>query len=76
MLLEMGLPSPTFSFPTMGGRVVIAQFVLSDTPTYMMQGYILPTRILNNLDKVNCNFVWGSTEEKKKNAYGLLGKNY
>ena len=27
---------------------------------------MLPTRVLNNLDKVNRNFVWGSTEEHKK----------
>ena len=27
---------------------------------------MLPTRILNNLDKVNKNFVWGSTKDHKK----------
>ena len=31
-----------------------------------MQGCLLPTRILNNLDKVSRNFVWGSTEDHKK----------
>ena len=54
------------SLLSMAGRVVIAQSVLSAIPAYVMQGCILPTQILNNLDKVNRNFVWGSMEEKKK----------
>ena len=50
----------------MAARVVIAQLVLSAIPAYVMQGCKLPTHILNNLDKISRNFVWGSTEEHKK----------
>ena len=42
---------------SMAGRVVIAQLVLSAIPAYVMQGCMLPTQILNNLDKVSRNFV-------------------
>lgn len=41
----------------MVGRVVMAKTILSAIPAYVMQGCILPTRVLNNLDKVNRNFV-------------------
>ena len=50
----------------MAGRAVIAQSVLSAILAYVMQGCMLPTRILNNLDKVSKNIVWGSTEDHKK----------
>ena len=50
----------------MVGRVVMAQIVLSVILAYVMQGCILPARVLNNLDKFNRNFVWGLTDEKKK----------
>ena len=51
---------------SMAGRVVIAQSILSAIPAYVMKGCMLPTQILNNLDKVSRNFVWGSTEDHKK----------
>ena len=58
----------------MASRVVIAQSVLSAIPTYVMQGCMFLTRILNNLDKVSRNFVWGSTEDHKKLHMVCLGK--
>lgn len=54
------------SLLSMAGRVVMAQIVLSVILAYVMQGCILPARVLNNLDKFNQNFVWGLTDEKKK----------
>ena len=50
----------------MAARVVIAQLVLSAIPAYVMQGCKLPTHILNNLDKISRNFVWGSMEDHRK----------
>lgn len=44
----------------------MALIVLSVILAYVMQGCILPARVLNNLDKFNQNFVWGLTDEKKK----------
>lgn len=46
--------------------VVLSQAVIFATPVYVMQGCILPQRVLNNIDKINQNFVWGSTNEVKK----------
>ena len=54
------------SLLSMVGRVVMALIVLSVILAYVMQGCILPARVLNNLDKFNQNFVWGLTDEKKK----------
>ena len=40
--------------------------VISAIPSYVMQGCMLPSRVLNNLDKINRNFLWGSTDSAKK----------
>ena len=31
-----------------------------------MQGCMLPSKVLNSLDKINRNFLWGSTDLAKK----------
>ena len=51
---------------SMAGRLVLATSVTSAIPSYVIQGALLPSRIHNALDKVNRNFIWGSTNEKKK----------
>ena len=51
---------------SMAGRLVLATSVTSAIPSYVMQGALLPSRIHNALDKVNRNFIQGSTNEKKK----------
>ena len=51
---------------SMVGRLTLTKAVLSAIPSYTMQGCILSSRILANLDKVRRNFLWGSTDEKKK----------
>uniref|UniRef100_A0A2N9IBY2 Reverse transcriptase domain-containing protein n=1 Tax=Fagus sylvatica TaxID=28930 RepID=A0A2N9IBY2_FAGSY len=48
------------------GRVVLIQSVTSAIPSYYMQNVALPSRVCLDLDKLNRNFLWGSTEEKKK----------
>ena len=48
------------------GRVVLSQAVISATQAYVMQGCILPQRVLSSIDKINRNFVWGSTNEVKR----------
>jgi len=50
----------------MASRLTLTKAVLSAIPSYTMQGCILPSRIHANLDKVCRNFLWGSTDEKKK----------
>lgn len=51
---------------SMAGQVVLSQAVISTTPAYVIQGCILPQRVLNSIDKINWNFVWGSINEVKK----------
>ena len=40
--------------------------MLTAIPTYVMQNTLLPSRILESLDRVTRNFVWGSTPDKRK----------
>ena len=48
------------------GRKVLVQASISSIPSYVMQSALLPTRILDNLDKTSQNFLWGSSEAKRK----------
>uniref|UniRef100_A0A2N9HM73 RNase H type-1 domain-containing protein n=1 Tax=Fagus sylvatica TaxID=28930 RepID=A0A2N9HM73_FAGSY len=48
------------------GRVVLIQSVTSSLPAYYMQNTALPSSICNDLDRLNRNFLWGSTSESKK----------
>ena len=51
---------------SMAGRLTLTKAVLSTIPSYTIQGCLLPSRILTNLDKECKNFLWGSTDKKKK----------
>uniref|UniRef100_A0A2N9FE83 CCHC-type domain-containing protein n=1 Tax=Fagus sylvatica TaxID=28930 RepID=A0A2N9FE83_FAGSY len=48
------------------GRLVLIQAVTSAVPAYYMQSTALPSSICTTLDRINRNFLWGSSEEKKK----------
>jgi hypothetical protein len=48
------------------GRVILIQFVTSSLPAYYMQNTALPSSICNELDRLNRNFLWGSSNERKK----------
>ena len=45
---------------------VLIQALLSSIPSYVMQSTLLPTRILDKLDRTNRNFLWGSNDTKRK----------
>ncbi|KAK0586532.1 hypothetical protein LWI29_008529 [Acer saccharum] len=47
------------------GRCTLIKAVSSAIPVYAMQSIKLPSEISKNLDKINRNFLWGSTPEKK-----------
>ena len=40
--------------------------VMSTIPNYVMQGEALPMHLCEKLDKINRDFLWGSTRYKKK----------
>lgn len=51
---------------SMAGRTTLIQASLLTIPTYTMQCAYLPSKVLDNIDKINRNFLWGSTETSKK----------
>ena len=51
---------------SMAGRVILSQSVISAIPSYVMQGCVLPARVLNHLDRTNRDFLWGASESGKK----------
>ena len=48
------------------GRAVLIQVSTSTIPNYIMQCTALPKKLLDNIDRVNRNFLWGLTNEAKK----------
>lgn len=54
---------------SLAGRIILTKSVTSIIPNYMMQCVALPPKI----DKLNRNFIWGSSENKKK--IHLIGCN-
>lgn len=55
------------------GRIVLTQSVTSTIPSYVMQYTALPLKILQGIDKLNRNFIWGTSETRKK--VHLIGWN-
>ena len=58
-----GWKARTFS---MVGQCILINSITSAIPTHVMQCCLLPTTISKELDKLNQNFLWGDTIEKKK----------
>jgi hypothetical protein len=48
------------------GRVVLIQSVTSSIPAYYMQNVALSIRICSKLDKLNRDFLWGSSSDRKR----------
>ena len=48
------------------GKAVLVQASFSTIPAYFIQCNALPNKILDNINKVNRNFLWGSLEVDKK----------
>ncbi|KAL6194708.1 hypothetical protein ACLB2K_035785 [Fragaria x ananassa] len=51
---------------SMAGRHTLIQSVTAGFLVYTMQSVKLPMSICNTLDRLNRNFLWGHTKEKKK----------
>ena len=51
---------------SLAGRAVLVQSSTETIPSYAMQCSYLPDRILQGVDRVNRNFIWGSTNTVKK----------
>ena len=48
------------------GRAVLIQASSAAIPAYVMQCTHIPNKILEGVDRVNRNFLWGSSESSKK----------
>lgn len=51
---------------SMFGRITLIQDVTSPILVYAMQMIKLPASVCEELDKLNRNFLWGDTDQKKK----------
>ena len=48
------------------GCQVLIQASISSISSYIMQSVLLPSRILDKLDKISWNFLWGSSDSRRK----------
>ena len=51
---------------SMVGRMVLVQASSSAIPSYVMHYTFLPNKILDGIDRVNRNFLWGSNDHARK----------
>ena len=51
---------------SVAGWLVLIQASLAVIPSYVMQCAYLPGKILDGVDRVNRNFLWGSSNSTKK----------
>ncbi|OIT30140.1 putative ribonuclease h protein, partial [Nicotiana attenuata] len=50
----------------MASRTVLIKATLSSIPSHVMQFIAIPTKITNQINRIQRNFLWGTTQEKKK----------
>ncbi|XP_017613545.1 uncharacterized protein LOC108458650 [Gossypium arboreum] len=53
---------------SIAGRIILAQSVLMTIPSYFMQSMMIPRGICNEIESLVKQFIWGSSEQKKKMA--------
>lgn len=53
-------------FLSFAGRTVLVKSVMSAIPNYVMPGEVLLIHLCEKLDKINRDFIWGPTREKRK----------
>ena len=51
---------------SLAGRTVLIQASTSTIPAYVMQCTALPKKLLDDIDRVNRNFLWGSSDSSKR----------
>ncbi|KAK9986163.1 hypothetical protein SO802_031114 [Lithocarpus litseifolius] len=60
------LSSWNAKFLFFAGRTILVKFVMAAIPNYVMQGAALSAHLCDKLDKINKDFLWGSSSEKRK----------
>lgn len=56
-------------------RTLLTQTTLGAGPIYVMQSMALLAKILNRLESINCQFIWGEGGGDQEDAYCKLAKN-
>ena len=51
---------------SLASKFVLTQSVISTIPNYCMQCVALPPKILQNVDRISRNFLWGLSDNKRK----------
>ena len=46
-------------------QAVLIKSIMSAIPNHVMQGAMLPVHVCEKLDKMNWDFLWGSTNERR-----------
>ncbi|KAG5628011.1 hypothetical protein H5410_013229 [Solanum commersonii] len=64
--LQAKLSSWKVKFLNMAGRTTLAKSSLSHMANHIMQYIKLLPNINNHIDRVQQNFIWGTTNEKRK----------
>ena len=49
-----------------GGRLTLIKSTLSNLPTYFLSLFPIPADVIKRIDKIQRNFLWGSSEEEVK----------
>ncbi|KAK9990401.1 hypothetical protein SO802_025386 [Lithocarpus litseifolius] len=52
-------------FLSFAGRAVLVKSVMAAIPNHVMQGKALPVHLCDKLDKINRDFLWGSTNRRR-----------
>ncbi|KAL5784816.1 hypothetical protein ACOSQ2_007208 [Xanthoceras sorbifolium] len=56
---------------SMDRRVVLVKAMTTAFPTYVMHSVKMPKEICSKLDRINRDFLWGSTNDKKKIVHNV-----
>lgn len=51
---------------SLGGRITLINSVLSSLPIYFLSFFKIPKRVVSNIIRLQSNFLWGESEEKRK----------
>ncbi|XP_021991349.1 uncharacterized protein LOC110888118 [Helianthus annuus] len=61
-------------FLSFAGRVTLAKSVLGSLPSYFLSLFAAPKCVINKLERIHRDFVWGFTDSSKKLIDGSAGK--
>lgn len=57
------------NFLRQAGRLTLTKLTLDAIPAHTMQYFILPKRTCKDIDKIQREFLWGSTPQNRKIHY-------